>query len=162
MSDDTKRKPSHAPINAPAPANTAQVPNRKNQRFNSPISSKKQLKKAKKTKRSAISVRGLITGLFILIATAIAVTAVTSPDILTKITAGEIIERTEICTITETNASLYFDTTCGKFEWNTVRQPGTPKNNLVEGETYRIESSGVRIGIAKQFPSVIAYDKAAV
>lgn len=133
-----------------------------NQGSTSPISSKKQLKNAKKAQKRPISVRGLITGLFILIATAIAVTAVMSPDILNKVASGEVIVSTETCKVKEINSSNFFDTDCGKFEWNEVRQPGSPKKNLVEGETYTIKASGLRFGMARMYPSVISYEKVAV
>ena len=124
-------------------------------------SSRKQLKNAKRSNRSSISVRGLITGLLILIATTIAVTAVISPSLLNKIASGEFIQVSQTCKIKETNKTLFFDTTCGKFEWDTDRQPGDPSSKLVEGETYTIKSVGLRIGPAQVFPKVITYDKVA-
>lgn len=161
MSDDVN-KGSKMPFSAP-PAMAA-PPNidPKYKGPKTPISNKKQLKNAKKKKpKSAIGVRSVLTGLFILAVTSIAVTAVTSPQTLGKFAAGEIIERTETCLVTETNASLYFDTDCGKFQWNSDRQPGTPSTKLAEGSTYTIKSTGIRIGMAKLFPSVVAYEKVA-
>jgi hypothetical protein len=153
------KKGSKAPISSPFSNAPAQAPSKKYQGPRTPTSNRKQLRNAKKNPKRPISVRGLITGLFILIATSIAVTAVTSPDILSKVAAGEIVQRTEICVVTEINSSNYFDSSCGKFQWNPDRQPGTPKTKLVEGDTYTIKSSGLRFGMAKMFPSVVAYEK---
>jgi hypothetical protein len=144
------------------PVMSAPVQSQKgNQGPKSPISNKKQLKNAKKNQKRPISVRGLITGLFILIITAVAVTAVISPDILNKVANGEVIVNTQTCKVVEINSSHFFDTSCGKFEWNAERQPGSPKKNLVEGETYTIKASGFRFGLGHMYPSVITYEKVA-
>lgn len=140
---------------------TLSQPAKVSQGSKSPISSRKQLKNAKKNQKPPISVRGLIGGLLILIFTAIAVTAVISPNILNKVASGEVIVNTDTCKITQTNSSNFFDTSCGKFEWNTERQPGSPKANLVKGETYTIKASGFRFGLGHMYPSVITYEKTA-
>ena len=159
MSDESK-KGSKAPFTAPmSPARAAPQTNKGKKRVK-PISNRKQLRKAKKNQKSAISVRSLFTGLFILIATSIAVTAVISPGLLNKVASGELIESTETCKVEELNTSLFFDTSCGKFEWDTNRQPGTPITKLVKGQSYTIKSSGIRIAPAQVFPHVISYEKA--
>lgn len=124
------------------------------------ISARKQLRNAKKDRKSPISVRRLFSGLAILAVTSIAVMAVTSPETLNDITSGEILKSSETCTITEINSSIFFDTSCGKFEWDTQRQPGSPSENLVEGDAYNIESVGFRIAPAKVFPSLVTYEPA--
>lgn len=170
MSDEPK-KASNLPFSPPVPGKNSHIPftppiaspapaKGRNAKRN-PTSSRKQLKNAKKNSKHPISVRALITGLFILIITSIAVTAVISPDILSKIASGEIVERMETCVVEEINSTNFFDTSCGKFEWDTERQPGTPSTALVEGETYLIKSSGIRFGLAQQFPSVMSYEVAA-
>lgn len=158
FSPPVMRESSNLPFKPPV-MNTLSQPAKASQA--SPISAKKQLKNAKKNQKPPVSVRGLIGGLLILVATAIAVTAVISPDILNKITSGEVIVNTETCKVTELNSSNFFDTSCGKFEWNTERQPGNPKANLVKGETYTIKASGVRFGLGHMYPSVITYSKVA-
>jgi hypothetical protein len=124
------------------------------------VSSKKQLRDAKREQKSPISVRSLISGLLILIATAIAVTAVISPSLLGKITSGEFVRNTETCKVTELNSSIFFDTTCGKFEWNKERYPGSPITKLKKGETYTFESVGLRVEPAQVFPYITNYHKA--
>lgn len=167
MSDEPK-KASNLPFSPPVsrhipftPPTPSPAPAKGKNAKKKPTSSRKQLKNAKKNPKHPISVRALITGLFILITTSIAVTAVISPDILSKIAAGEIVERTETCLVEEINSSIFFDTSCGKFEWDSERQPGTPSTALVEGETYLIKSSGIRFGFAQAFPSVMSYEVAA-
>lgn len=159
FSPPVKREGSNLPF-TPPPARPAptKAPIMKPE-AKTPISNKKQLKNAQKNQKRPISVRSLITGLFILIATAIAVTAVISPDLLNKVASGEVITKTETCKVKETNSSYFFDTSCGRFEWDKDRQPGTPKEKLVEGETYTIKASGFRIGIARMYPSVMTYEK---
>lgn len=160
FSPPAMRESSNLPFSPPVMGAPSQ-PKKGNQGTKSPISTKKQLKNAKKNQKPPISVRGLIGGLVILIATAIAVTAVISPNILGKVASGEVIVNTETCKVVQINSSNFFDTTCGKFEWNPDRQPGSPKANLVKGETYTIKASGVRFGLGHMFPSVITYDKVA-
>lgn len=126
------------------------------------ISDKKQLKNAKKDRKSAVSIRSLVMGLIILIATSIAITAVISPSLLGKIASGDFAVKTETCTVTEINSSLFFDSTCGKFEWDSDRQPGTPATKLVEGETYSFSSKGLRIGPARVFPVITTFEKTVV
>jgi hypothetical protein len=153
------KKVSDLPFSAPVRRNPAQTPKKGKSPIKAP-SNRQQLRKAKKNPKSAISVRSLMAGLFILIATSVAVTAVISPSVLTKIVAGEFVETSDTCTVIELNSTIFFDTTCGKFEWNAERQPGTPSAHLVEGETYTFTSIGIRVEPARVFPSMLTYEKA--
>lgn len=159
FSPPVKREGSNLPFTPPPPRPVPTKAPINKPEIKTPISNKKQLKNAKKAQKRPISVRGLFTGLFILVATAVAVTAVISPDILNKVASGQVITKTETCKITETNSSYFFDTDCGRFEWDKDRQPGTPKEKLIEGETYTITASGFRAGIAHMYPSVMTFNK---
>jgi len=153
------KKTSNLPFTPPV-SRVPVTPSKKGSQSKKPISPKQQLRNAKRSKnKSPISVRSLITGLAILIATSVAVTAVISPGLLSKLVSGELIENTSICKVTEMNSSIFFDTTCGKFEWDTARQPGTPSAKLVKGETYTFKSIGVRIGPAHMFPKIVSYEQ---
>lgn len=141
---------SRAPIEAPRPIESS---DRKT------ISSKKQLRRAKKNRKSAVSVRNLFTGLFLLIVTVSAATAIMFPGMLTKIVSGEFIVNQETCKVTEINSSMFFDSSCGKFEWDKEGQPGSPSAKLKKGKTYTFESVGLRIEPAQVFPYVKNYEE---
>lgn len=161
MGDEQKKK-SSLPFSAPV-SNTPAKPtvhfstgSRAGKRIK-PKSTRKQLKEAKKNPKSALNVRRLVVGLLILVATAGTVTAITSPQLISKVVSDGIINRTEVCEVTEVNVSAFFDTTCGRFEWDAEKTPGSPSANLVEGVTYTFTSSGLRAAPVKLIPSIDSY-----
>lgn len=123
-----------------------------------PYSTRKQIRRAKKTYKLPISARRLFVGVFVLLLAATTATAIFAPEKLETIASGEFIKNTETCTVTEMNSSNFFDTTCGKFEWRDEIPPATlPMDELVVGQSYTFESVGLRIGPAQVFPHVTSY-----
>lgn len=161
MADERNQKSSNLPF-TPIPVSPAKSSSGGKQLKSKGYSQRKQLKRAKKTNdKLPINVPRVALGLVILLVISATATAIFAPQKLEAIVSGDFLEKTETCTVTETNSSNFFDTTCGKFEWKDDLAPVTfPQNELVEGETYVFESVGLRIGPAQVFPSVLSHTPA--
>lgn len=122
-----------------------------------PATSRQMKKSAKKEVKGAISVRRIFGGFFILMMLAVVIYCILVPKTIPDLLSGEFANKTEICKVTETNPSYFFDTDCGRFEWNKESKPGSPKDNLVVGETYEFKSSGLRFKIASTYPLMNSY-----
>lgn len=164
MADEHPKKSSNLPF-TPIPMSTANPPAKttKLKTGTKGYSKRKQIKMARKDDvKQPVSVRRVLLGIVILLAITITGLAIFAPHKLEAAASGEFLTKTETCTVTETNSSNFFDTTCGKFEWKDELEPVTfPQDELVEGETYTFESIGLRIAPAQVFPTIQSYTQGA-
>lgn len=119
-----------------------------------PVSKRRKLKDAKRTHRGALNLRRWFTGIFLLATVGLILYLVWNPSAVGMVLSGEVFERTQTCTVTKVNPSMYFDTSCGVFYWDDQITLGSPSANLSEGANYQITSAGVRIPVLSLFPTV--------
>lgn len=62
-----------------------------------------------------------------------------------------------VCEVTKVNTTPEFDTSCGRYLWNTVQLPGNPSTELQVGTTYEFVSQGPRFVFFGWKPSVFEY-----
>lgn len=120
-------------------------------------SRRKQIKKAKRTVKSPVNVKQALAGFFILLVVTVGLTAVLNPQALNSIANGSIFEKTEVCEVTETNSTQFFDTSCGTFKWDAETLGGSPQESLIETQSYTFTSKGYQVAPAKVFPTIITY-----
>lgn len=176
MPADQKRE-SYAPIAIP-PSFTSSVPARslKNpakNNYTAPkryTSKKERRKRAGKTQKGALNLRRIVTGSIILFILGTIFYLFTNPTVLPNIISGEVFNKEQTCTVTRTNTTMFFETDCGRFEWdgallsgedpNAVLLSGEPSSALTVGSSYLFHTSGFAIPIAGTYPKVHAWEPA--
>jgi len=156
-----ERSESRAPIQAPP--SFSKTPTRSaGNRVRAPIQAPKRMttkrkrrKLAGQTQKGALNLRRVATGFVILIAISLGFYLFVNPQTIPDLLSGKYFEGSETCTVTRTNTTNFFETDCGRFEWDTeALQGGSPAANLTVGQSYKFESTGVSIPISQTYPRV--------
>lgn len=160
MPEEQKRE-SHAPIVIP-PKFTTSVPERslknpvkKDYRAPKRYTSKKQRRKrAGKTQKGALNLRRVVTGFILLLIMGTSFYLFTNPAVLPSIISGDAFNNEDTCVVTRTNSTMFFETDCGRFEWDGTLLEGNPAAALTVGTSYVFHSSGFAVPIAGTYPKV--------
>lgn len=124
-------------------------------RFNN---KRKRKKKGGKTTRGALNLRRVAAGVAIFLVVCTALYIFFNPESVPNVLSGKAFERADTCTVTTTNSTLFFETSCGVYKWDTANLPGAPAQQVAEGSTYIFHSVGFRIPILGVYPDVTAVD----
>ncbi len=121
-------------------------------------SRRKRHKKARQTTKGALNLRRVAAGVLLFLGVSTALYIFFNPSFVPSVLSGQAFERTETCSVTATNTTYFFDTTCGVFKWDTANLESTPGEALGEGQTYVLHSVGFRAPILGVYPDVIKYE----
>jgi len=117
-------------------------------------SKRKKYKKAKRVQRGALHLKRVFAGFTILLVMITGFYFFTNPSAFNNLKEGRWFDKTEDCTVTQVNATNFFETSCGQFEW--AIPDSAPSSMLGEGQMYRFQHHGFAIPIAGKFPEVTA------
>lgn len=161
MAEEKDNSKSVAPIKNYAissPSNPGVVRNMQApSRFNS---KRKRKRKAGKTTRGALNLRRVAAGVAIFLIVCSGLYIFFNPEFVPNVLSGKAFENTDTCTVSDTNTTLFFETDCGVFKWDSTNLPGAPEQELNEGGSYVFHSVGFRIPILGVYPDVIAFEPA--
>jgi hypothetical protein len=122
-------------------------------------SKRKKKKMSRKTQRGALNLRRVFTGFLIVLGMVLGFYLFTNPQTVPSIMNGSFFDRSEVCTVTRTNTTMFFETSCGRFEWKADNVSGSPAANLVEGTAYKFTTHGTSVPISGVYPEVVAVEQ---